>query len=448
MRRGVLIAVTITSFLTPFTLSSVNVALPSIAFEFSANTVEMNWMATSFLISSAMFLIPFGRLSDIYGRKRIFLLGTLLFSLFSLFASFTINSNELILMRFLQGIGGAMIFSTGIAILVSAFPERERGKVLGINTAAVYVGLSLGPFAGGILTSNLGWRSIFILTFLLGVIALTISMKKIGREKDGNIGEKFDLFGSVLYAFAVLLFIVGSSDRVYFLFIPLSAFLSLLFLLWESRQMHPVIDIRLFTSNMPFTLSNLSALINYSATFALVYLMSIYLQIVLGLDPQIAGIVLVSQPAVMALLSPLAGWTSDRIEPKFVASGGMALNAISLALLSTLTNTTHLGVILFYLVLMGLGFAFFSSPNTNAVMSSVDKKHYGIASATVSTMRVLGQTMSMAVVMFIFTLLLGNVLVRQIEIHSLMSAMKTSFQVFALLSSAGVVVSFLRGNIR
>lgn len=204
----------------------------------------------------------------------------------------------------------------------------------------------------------------------------------------------------------------------------------------------------MFTSSRTFAFSNLAALINYSATFALVYLMSIYLQMILDLDPQKSGFILLSQPAVMAAFSPFAGWLSDRIEPRFVATAGMILNAMGLGLLSTLSAASQISDVVIYLILMGIGFALFSSPNTNAVMSSVGRESYGIASATVSTMRVLGQTLSMAVVMLVFSVSLGNVQVRNVYPPELIEVMKMSFQIFSILCWIGATFSLMRGNIR
>ncbi|AIY90616.1 MFS transporter [Geoglobus acetivorans] len=448
MRRSVLMAVTITSFMTPFTLSSVNVALPLIAFELKASTTEMNWIATSFLISSAIFLIPFGRLADIRGRKSLFITGTAVFSLASLLAAFSSTPGMLIAFRFLQGIGGAMIFSTGIAMLTSAFPQEERGKVLGINTAAVYTGLSAGPFVGGMLTSSFGWKSVFLVTFIAGVFALAVSVRKIKTEWAEAEGEGFDYGGSLLYGMTILFFTLGASERhgQYMLLLSLLSFLA--FFVWERRQVYPVVDLKLFTSNLPFALSNLSALLNYSATFALTYLLSVYLQLVRNLDPGRTGAILVAQPIVMALLSPLAGWLSDRIEPRYVASLGMLLNALGLFMFSGITANTAVTTLVLYLAIMGTGFALFSSPNTNAVMSSVERRFYGVASATLSTMRVVGQTMSMVIVMLVFSSTIGTAMVSSIDPLDLVRAMGTAFTIFAGLCTLGIFTSLFRGNIR
>jgi len=220
------------------------------------------------------------------------------------------------------------------------------------------------------------------------------------------------------------------------------------FVFWEKRTKNPILDISLFMTNRVFTLSNLAALLNYSATFAVGFLLSFYLQLIKGLKPQEAGIILVSQPVVQAILSPIAGRASDRIEPRIVASTGMAITAFGLFLLAFLTKTSGLVYIIACLVVLGAGFALFSSPNTNAIMSSVENRYYGVASSMLATMRLLGQLFSMGVAMLIFALYMGEVKVSPAHYTSLMESIKTAFIVFGILCTGGVFISLTRGDLR
>jgi len=306
LRRTVLITVTLASFLTPFTLSSVNVALPTIGNEFKVDAITLNWIATAFLLSSAMFLVPFGRLADIKGRKRVFVLGVSIFTVGSLLSCLSTSAEMLIAFRVLQGIGGAVVFATGIAILTSVFPPQERGKVLGINVASVYTGLSLGPFFGGILTQNFGWRSVFLVNVPLGIFTVFLAALKLKAEWADARGEKFDLIGSIIYSLMLVLIMLGVSESEMTL-IAVGLALLVAFILWESRVEHPILEIRLFRRNITFAFSNLAALLNYAATFAVTYLLSLYLQYIKALTPQQAGFILIAQPVVQALLSPFAG---------------------------------------------------------------------------------------------------------------------------------------------
>ena len=441
----------VASFLTPFTGASINIALPAIQREFTLNALLLGWISASFLLSSAIFLVPFGRIADIHGRKRTFLTGAALFSVFSLFCAFSPSAIALLVARFLQGIGAAMIFGTGVAILTSVYPPRERGKALGINVAAVYLGLFLGPVVGGVLVHYFGWRTIFLVVALLSAAAVTLGIAKLKGEWAEAKGEKFDLPGAVIYSLALPSLMYGSSRLPSVsgeLFIAAGIIGLALFAAWELKVKNPLLNIDLFRKNTVFAFSNLAALINYSATFAVNFLLSLYLQYIKGLTPQGTGFILVWQPAVMALFSPFAGRLSDRVEPRAVASAGMTLTTLSLALLALLRASTPLWVITTVLVLLGLGFAFFSSPNTNAVMSSVEKRYYGVASGTLGTMRLTGQMFSMGVVMILFALFIGKEEIVPTNYPSFMVAVKSAFLIFAVLCAGGIFASLARGRVR
>jgi MFS family permease len=201
-KKVTLAVATMTSFLTPFMGSSVNVALPSIGKEFSMNAVSLSWVVSSYLLSAAVFLVPLGRIADIYGRKRVLTYGIIAFTAFSLLLAISNSPLILISLRVLQGIGSAMIFGTGIAILTSVFPVKERGRALGINVASVYLGLSLGPFLGGILTQHFGWRSIFLVNVPIGLAVISMIFWKLKGEWAEAKGEKFDIAGSIIYGLA------------------------------------------------------------------------------------------------------------------------------------------------------------------------------------------------------------------------------------------------------
>jgi EmrB/QacA subfamily drug resistance transporter len=447
----VLLVTTIASFIFPFALSAVNIALPTIGKELSMDAVMLGWIATAYLMSSAALLVPFGRIADIYGRKKIFIYGMVILTLSSLFSGMANSATMLISCRVFQGIGGAMVVGTTAALLITVFPTTERGKVLGINVAATYLGLSLGPVLGGILTQHLGWRSIFFLSAFLGCAVIGIALWKLKGEWAGAKGEKFDLTGSVIYILGLVALVYGFTllpemSGVWVIvggIIGLSAFVR-----WEMRTRSPVLDISLFRNSKTFTLSNLAALINYSATWAVSFLMSLYLQYLKGFNPESAGLILVAMPAMQAIFSPLAGRLSDRIEPRLIASAGMALTTVGLIIFIFLNKETPLGLIVGNLILMGFGFAFFSSPNTNAVMSSAPKTAYAVASATLGTMRSVGMVLSMGVAMLMFALYMGRVQITPEYYPFFQESMKTSFIVFAVLCFGSIFASLARGKVR
>ncbi len=455
MNRGmskmtVLFVASLASFLTPFMGSSINIALPVIGSELGGDAVLLTWIPTSYLLATAVFIVPFARLADIRGKVRIFTGGILTYTFASLLSAAAPSILALIAFRILQGLGGAMIFGTGVALITSVFPPKERGRALGYNVAAVYLGLSLGPVLGGFLTHNLGWRSIFVLNVIIGVIVSIFALKKLESDWRAGAAEPFDIPGSVMYAVMLVLIMYGfsrlpSATGVGSFVLGLVALL--VFLGRELRIEHPVLEVRLFLENRVFGFSNMAALINYSATYAIAYLLSLYLQYVKGMDAQAAGIILIAQPLIQTLFSPLAGRISDNIEPCYVASVGMGLATAGLVLLTFITEGTSIFLIIGVQMILGLGFALFSSPNTNAVMSSVKKERYGIASGTLATMRLIGMMLSMGIVLITFSVFLGRVEVTPDVLPLFMTGVKAAFALFAVLCAFGVVASLQRGRV-
>jgi EmrB/QacA subfamily drug resistance transporter len=450
-KRVALLIAAMGSFLTPFMSSSVNIALPSIGKALSIDAVLLSWVATAYLLAAAMFLVPFGRIADIHGRKRVFTYGMLLDGFSSLLAAASTSATFLIVCRVLQGIGGAMIFGTGVAILTSVFPPGERGRALGFNVAAVYSGLSLGPFLGGLLTQHLGWRSVFLVNVPLGWSIVAVVAWKLKGEWAGARGEKFDWIGSAIYSLALVAVMYGLSRLPATLGVGLilAGTLGIVaFVRWELGTQNPILDVNLFGHNTVFAFSNLAALINYSATFAVSFLMSLYLQYIKGFSPQNAGLVLVAQPVMQAIFSPFAGRLSDRVEPRVVASLGMACTVAGLFSFIFLGQGTSLPFIVASLMLLGFGFALFSSPNTNAIMGAVEMRFYGVASATLGTMRLIGQVLSMGIAMLIFALYIGRVQITPDYYPLFLKSVKAAFTVFVALCCVGIFASLARGRVR
>ncbi len=450
LRKSVLLVATLASFLTPFMSSSINVALPSLGREFGMDAILLSWVATSFLLAAAMFLVPFGRVADIQGRKKIFTCGMIVYLVASLFCALSTSPSLLISFRVLQGVGSAMIFGTSVAILTSVFPPGERGKALGINIAAVYSGLSLGPFLGGFLTQHFGWRTIFLVNILLSLIIILFITLRLKGEWAEARGERFDWTGSAIYSLSLVAVMYGFSRLPALagaLFLSGGILGIFAFIRWESRVRNPVLNVNLFRGNRVFAFSNLAALINYSASAAVAFLLSLYMQYVKGVSPQNAGLILVSQPVIQAIFSPFAGKLSDRVEPRVVASLGMGTTAAGIFLLSFLNEKTAFMFIVGCLMLLGLGFALFSSPNTNAIMSSVDKKFYGVASGTVATMRLVGQMLSMGIAMLLFSVFIGRVKIAPEHSALLVKSVKVALSIFAALGCGGIFASLARGRI-
>ena len=444
-----LIVTSFASFITPFIGSATNIALPSIGEDFSANAITLSWVATSFLLSAAVFLAPFGRLADIIGRKKIFNWGLAITAASSVFCAFSFRIETLIFWRIIQGIGSSMMFGTAMAIITSVFPKEKRGKALGIVVSSVYAGLTLGPFLGGFITKWWGWQGIFLVIVPFAIISFLFSILYLKQEWADAHGEKFDWKGSIIYAIAIVTLMYGFGKLPKFegiIFSSIGITGLVFFILFEKKQLYPVINIQLFQKNRVFAFSNYAALINYSATFAIGFLLSLYLQYIKGLNPQEAGLVLVAQPLLMTIFSPITGKLSDKMDAGKIASIGMALISAGLFIIAFIGKDTEIKYIVPVLIVFGIGYALFSSPNSNAIMSSVEKKYYGIASGTIGTMRLIGQMSSMGIAMMIFSIFLGKEKINPSNYTEFIFSIRTAFIIFAVLCFIGVFFSLARRN--
>lgn len=447
---AVVFVATLSSFLMPFMASSLNVALPRIGAEFSMDAILLSWIVTAYLLVAGIFILPFGRLADIYGRKRLFTGGVAIFTLAAFLNAIAPSGIMLIGFRVLQGVGAAMMFGLGVAILTSVFPPGERGKMLGYNTAAVYAGLSCGPFFGGTMTLHFGWRSIFLANVCFGVMVLIIAVRYLKGEWAGAMGERFDLPGAVIYSITLVMVIYGFSllpEITGGVLLTLGVIFLSGFVFWETRTEYPLLEMRLFRRNTVFAFSNLATLLHYGATATITFLMSLYLQYNRGLDPQTTGLILIIQPVIQTLLSPVAGKISDRVEPRVIASAGMGLTAVGLLNFIFISDQTPLPLISFNLGLVGLGFAFFASPNTNAIMNSVEKRLYGVASGTLGTMRIVGNMLSMGIVMMIISMMIGHVEITPQYHEEFLYCVHIAFSIFSIMCFAGIFASLARGKI-
>ena len=450
-RRSVLFLAIIVSFFVHFMSSSIIIALPTIGREFSMNAVSLSWIATAYILSTAIFLVPFGKIADMYGRKKIFTYGIIVYTISSLFLAMSPSPGMLISFRVLQGIGASMISGTVTALLVSTFPIGERGKAIGIHAGSIYVALSLGPFLGGILTQYFGWRSIFFITAMLGfAVVIAVFWKLKAEWTDGNRGT-FDLRGSLIYGIAITAIIYGLSQLqngwgIVSILTGIGGIIT--FIWWENRVSSPVLHMSLYKKNRTFAFATLAAMINTGAAFAVTFLASLYLQYIRGLSPQNAGLILISIPVIQSFLSPIAGRLSDSMRPDLLASIGMGVTTVGLFLFAFLGQTNEIESILFTLIILGCGFAFFSSPNTNAAMNSVESKSYGVASATLAAMRQLGVTLSMGVIMSIFATQSGTMEIAPEFYPVFMRSFRLIFILFAALCFSSACISLASGRVK
>ena len=441
-----LLITTIAGVITSLMMSAVHIALPTMGEELSIDAVLLGWVITGMTLPQVAVLLAAGRFADIYGRKKVFLSGMVLFTVASFLCAIANSATTLLACRVLQGIAGGMAFGTLMAIITSVFPGEERGRALGIVTGAVFMGLAAGPFFGGALTEQLGWRSIFYITAVLCLVAVILIIWKMKGEWAEARGEKFDVAGSVVFGVSIILLIYGltvlPSIRGFILIIigilGLFAFVRL-----EVRTESPIFNVEVFRKNWVFVFSNLALLIQFCTVFASVFLLSLYIQYILGFSPQTAGVIMLVQMVPMALLSPITGRISDRVNPRVIASVGMMFIFIGLLMFVFLDEETTLRYVIGGLAVMGIGSGVFSSPNANAIMGSVEKRFLGVAAGTQGTMRSCGQMVGMAIVMILFALYIGDTAITPEYYPAFLTSTRVGFTIFASISLGGLLIQLI-----
>ncbi|MDR0477356.1 MAG: MFS transporter [Desulfobulbaceae bacterium] len=440
-------------FLTPFMFSSIGVALPVIGKEFHAAAAQLGLVTMTYTLGMSLFLLPMGRFADIHGRRKIFVAGTLVMTVATLLLPFSPNINLMIFCRLGQGIGGAMITSTSLAILTSVFPPETRGRALGIVLAGVYLGVSSGPLVAGFMVEYLTWRWIFYFGLLIAVLAFFYALFGLRGEWADAKGERFDYMGALLYLPALSLLIVGVLERQeiiklleswqlpgdYWIGVAAVGVVGLVFfLVYENRAAQPMLPVRAIIHNRIFLCTNIATLLNYAASFAVSFFFSIYLQVALGASPKNTGLILVAQPLIQTVCSPLVGRLTEHWPARNLATLGMAFCTAGITAASFLTARSNLLAIFPILVLMGLGFGFFATPSNLVIMGSVPQREYGMAASVVATMRTLGMLVSMTITTVLLELYLGARQVGPATAGEFVASQQMAMWVFAGLSLLGM----------
>lgn len=449
---AVLATVCVAQFMVPLMLTAVGVALPSIGKDFNASAVQLGLVEQLYTLSLAMSMLAFGRLGDLVGRVRVFFTGLVLFTVMTTSLGFVESMPMLLVQRFFQGIGASILLSGSMALVASAYPAAVRGRKIGIVSAFTYSGLSSGPVLGGFITSHMGWRYIFLMVVPFGISACFLCLTRMRSEWKVGGNERMDWRGSLIYAFGTALVMLGASHMGdgFGVWIILAGLLLLVFFgLYETRVQNPLLDISMLLTNRFFTLSCFAAMGSYAATFGVTFFMSLYLQYAMGLSPRTAGFVLLLQPLMQMTISPMVGRLADRTAPVRLANIGIA--AICLALLGIAASVgmhAPLPLLAAELILIGIGFGVFITPNTVTIMGSVEVQQYGIASGMIGTMRTLGMVTSMTTITLVFSLLMGGQPVTNATLPSFISSMQIGLSAFAVFSCVGVLLSLGRGRQR
>ena len=452
--RTVIIAVGAAQFMLPFMLSGAGPLLPAIGRDLHASAMQLSLINAAYTLSLAIFHLVAGRVGDMVGRKRLFLSGLSLFVVMSALLPFVTNIWLFLCCRFVQAMGTAIMNTCALAILVSCAPPEQLGRVLGLTSIGVYSGLSLGPGLSGLLGTALGWQFLFFSVVPIGIIAWLLMYCNVRCDWKDAPDDPFDWRGSLFYTLAVSLLSIGaiwlfSGAWAGVLFALGVVFLGLF--LWEERRSHhPILDVAFLVKNKAFALSTLASFINYSSIFGVTFYFSLYLQGVHGLTLLETGLLLSAQPAVQVFISPLGGRMADRHGADIIATIGIAVCGVGLLLASSLDGASSLWVVTLVQLVIGSGIALFASPNTSAIMTSVDEAHMGQASGLVGTARTLGTLSSMVIISLTMNAYLGDEAPGPNNIPEFLEAMHINFALFGILNLLGIFCSLGRmgGRVR
>ncbi len=453
------------SFMAPFDGSIVNIALPSITTSLQAELAYIAWVPTAYLLVIATMQTTLGKLADIKGRKNLYVFGLLIFGAASALCSFSTTILQLILFRVFQGVGAALMAANSVALVTGVFPPAERGKALGINTTALYLGLTTGPILGGLLVEHLGWRSIFYINIPISLVSASLAWWKFRQDRPSESEARFDLSGAMLFSASLASFLIfltfgedlGWVSPLILTLIAVSTVSFLVFIVHEGKVEEPMLDLRFFTKNRIFSSSNLSALLVYVTTIGVGFLLSFYLQVILRYSPAEAGMVLVAQPVMMVLFSPIAGWLYDRVGSRMLVGVGLMVRAFGIMLLAGLSITSTRIEVIIPLLFVGLGMGLYSSPNTSALMGSVPRTHLGVAAGTLGTMRTMGQSLGVTVSSVVVALYVGSEAFKNLTSHSgaivdelvlnqLLMGFRAAFLVGVFITLIAMVIAIARGK--
>lgn len=449
LARFALIIVCMGSIIVPIGMASVNIAIPDLAADLQANAQMVSWLPTLFILSSVIFMLPAGKLADNYGRKRIYTYGLALNAFSSFLCGLGTSIEWVLFWRFIQGASSSMIFGTGVAIITSVTPTHKRGEALGITAACVYIGLTIAPAIGGWLTELCGWRSVFLFQVPIVIaLLLLIHMRLIGEWKNQQ-KTKYDWWGTAIFALFAASLVYGLSILPSLLGLALlgvAVVCLALFVVHQSRSRRPLIRVQMFRESRVFSMSLITSLLMYASNFPLVFLMSLYLQYVKELTPSHAGQIILVQALAMAIMAPMSGKLSDRFQSRLVATIGCLIVACGLFVLSLMKSQDSLLYIAVSLMLIGIGFGLFSTPNNNAIMSSAQPHEVGVASASMNLARTIGNLLGMSLVNLMVHYYLGNAQFTQEQTPALIQTITLAINMSLVFVLIACAVSAFRGK--
>ncbi len=453
-------------FMTTLDASIVNISLPSIARSFGTELGgPVEWVVIGYLVVIAALLLSFGRLADLIGRKAVFIVGLAVFTTGSALSGAAPSLLALIGARAIQGIGGALLFAVNLAMISTAFPARERGRALGINSVIVALGISTGPTVGGLITQNLTWRWIFYINVPIGIVAVLLTLRYL-RQPRSEGRSHFDPLGAICFGIGLAALTLGlsfgeewgwsSAQLIASIVIALVSLVAAVVV--EGRVHDPVVDLALVRQRV-FASASVSFILCQLALFAVSFLMPFYFEELRGFSAEQSGLLLTPLSLSLGVVAPISGSLADRIGSRWLSPGGLALATLGLVFLSQLGPNSSTWSIVWRLVVAGVGQGIFQAPNTRALMGAAPRSKQGQASGLLATERVVGQSVSVAIAGAIFTSLGGaaaglalssGTVLAPGDLAALRSIFVSGFQAAFLACAAfaaiGVLTAFVRGN--
>jgi len=409
-RWWVLVAVGVGTFMSALDGSVVNTLLPVLARAFGASVAGIEWVTTVYLLVISGLLLSVGRAGDLYGHKRLYIGGFVLFVAGSALCGLAWSARALIGLRVIQAFGAAMLMATAPAILTRSFPANQRGRALGAQGTFTYLGLTAGPSLGGWLASAVGWRAVFYINVPVGAVAIVLAWRVIAPDHGAQTRERFDVVGAILFTAGLVALLValnqghawGWTSAAVLVLLAVAAALLTAFVRVERHRPSPMLDLSVFADRQ-FSGATVSALLNYACVFAVLFVLPFLLIQGRGLDAAHAGLILTAQPIVMAIVAPISGTLSDRIGSRAPAVTGMVTLALGLAFLASVVSRGSLAMIAAGLAVIGLGVGTFVSPNNNALMGAAPRNRQGIAAGVLATARNVGMVLGVGLAGAVFT---------------------------------------------
>jgi len=408
----ILINISISIFMATLDGSIVNIALPTMSEQLSSSISSIQWVVNAYLLAISVLLLVWGKLADIYGKKKIFMMGFIIFSVGSGLCGFSNSLLMLVISRVIQAVGASSMMALSQGIVTNVFPPGERGRAFGITGASVAIGSLTGPTLGGLLVKAFGWHSIFLVNIPIGIIGILCTYFLIPEIKEEPEHKAFDVLGAFLFAGSVLLLFMSFlflqdqkvSQTVFAIMLIAALVLMIAFIVHERRVSYPLLNFGLFKIKI-FLLGISTGFLSYVSLNTTLYFMPFYFVYILKFTTLKAGLLMSAYPLMTALISPFSGWLSDKISYRPLTVIGLTINVAVLFTISTFGTSTSIVQIVLFMALLGIGSAIFQSPNNSSVMGSVPKNELGSAGGVNALFRNLGMVSgtTISVILFSFT---------------------------------------------